>query len=228
MRAFSLRGSPGAVVLIAMFGYITWCGLARWLGFDEPAAGALLLVAIGHCDGMDGPVVTTAKKALETGDVRLVLPWVREEDEGQIRKAFANAVAVRKLGPQARDLAELHFFETLVRVHRAGEGAGFTGLKPAGRDLGPAIPAADRALVEGSVDATIKLVTDAVAKGIRERFHAAWRRRDFDPGDVEAGREYVAAYVPYVHFVERLFELATEAPHAHSHSPEHAAAEHAH
>ena len=168
---------------------------------------------------MDGPVVTTAQKALETGDVRLVLPWVRDEDEGEIRKAFDNAVSVRKLGPQARDLADLHFFETLVRIHRAGEGAGFTGLKPAGRDLGPAIPAADRALGDGSVDATVKLVTDAVAKGIRERFHAAWTRRGFDPGDVEAGRAYVAAYVPYVHFVERLFDLANEAPHAHSHSP---------
>ena len=26
-----------------------------------------------HCDGMDGPVVAAAKKALETGDVNLVL-----------------------------------------------------------------------------------------------------------------------------------------------------------
>ena len=29
-----------------------------------------------HCDGMDGPVVTAAEQALETGDVNLVLIWV--------------------------------------------------------------------------------------------------------------------------------------------------------
>jgi hypothetical protein len=29
--------------------------------------------AFSHCDGMDGPVVTAAQKALETGDVNLVL-----------------------------------------------------------------------------------------------------------------------------------------------------------
>lgn len=241
MHTSCLPGSRAAVALIATFLYVAVIAFIRSLGLDESITGPFadtlgignggLVVAwaIGHCDGMDGPVVTTAKKALETGNVGLVLPWVRAQDEPEIRKTFDAAVAVRKLGAQARDLAELHFFETLVRVHRAGEGEPFTGLKPAGRDLGPAIPAADRALEDGSVEATVKLVTDAVAKGIRERFHAAESKRRFAAGDVEAGRAYVAAYVPYIHFVERLFELANEAPHAHghAHAPEHEA-EHAH
>lgn len=59
---------------------------------------------------------------------------------------------MRKLSLEARQLADMHFFETLVRLHRAGEGAGFTGLKPAGRDLGPAIPAADKALRDANVE----------------------------------------------------------------------------
>ena len=86
-----------------------------------------------------------AKKALETGNVNLVLPWVRAEDATEITHAF-DAMSVRKLGPQARELADRHFFETLVRIRRAGEGVSFTGLKPAGSDLGPSIPTADRAL----------------------------------------------------------------------------------
>lgn len=94
---------------------------------------------------------------LDAGNVNLVLPWIRESDEAEICRAFADALAVRALGPRAKAMADLYFFETLVRVHRAGEGAPHTGLKPAGRDLGPAIPAADRALQEGSVD------TDGVA-----------------------------------------------------------------
>jgi hypothetical protein len=103
--------------------------------------GLLAVWGIGHCDGLDGPVVQLAIKALDSGNVNYVLPWVQENDEPEIRRAFEHAVSVRKLSPDAKALADRHFFETLVRIHRAGEGAPFTGLKPAGRDLGPAIPA---------------------------------------------------------------------------------------
>src|SRR5512136_371299 len=77
---------------------------------------------LAHCDGMDGPVVTAAKKALETGDANPVLIWVQKKDEGEIRKAFQKTLAVRKLSPEAKELGDMYFFETLVRIHRAGEG----------------------------------------------------------------------------------------------------------
>ena len=35
-------------------------------------------VARAHCDTLDGPVVTTAKAALEKGDVTPLLKWVRK------------------------------------------------------------------------------------------------------------------------------------------------------
>ena len=181
----------------------------------EGMASGLLVFAIGHCDGMDGPVVTLARKALEAGKVNLVLPWVRKEDEAEIRHAFEHALAVRQLGPKARTLADHHFFETLVRVHRAGEGAAYTGLKPAGRDLGPAIPAADRALADGSVESVITLLNEAVRQGVRKHFQAVMARKSFDPDDVAAGRAYVEAYVPYIHYVERLWQAATAAAHGH-------------
>ena len=107
--------------------------------------------AVAHCDGLDGPVVKAAQRALATRNPALVLIWVQEKDESEIRKAFEQSLAVRELSPQARELADRFFFETLVRLHRAAEGASFTGLKPAGRDLGPAIPAAAEAVRIGSV-----------------------------------------------------------------------------
>jgi len=204
--------------------------LAAWLtGTDGWLAAigggtALLAFGIGHCDGMDGPVVTLARRALEAGNVNLVLPWVREQDEAEVREAFAHALAVRKLGGEAKDLADRHFFETLVRVHRAGEGAPYTGLKPAGRDLGPAIPAADRALEDGSIDKVLKVLNDAVRKGLHEHFHETVAHKRFEPNDVKAGRDYVEAYVPYIHYVERLWQAASGP--AHGHHAEHAEAEH--
>jgi hypothetical protein len=52
----------------------------------------------------------------------------------------------RHEGPASREVADRHFFETVVRLHRAGEGAPYTGLKPAGLDVGPVIPVAEHGL----------------------------------------------------------------------------------
>lgn len=170
---------------------------------------ALLLAPAGaHCDTLDGPVIKAAQKALDTEDPNLVLIWIQEKDEPQIKEAFDKTLVVRKLSPEAKDLADMYFFETLVRVHRAGEGASYTGLKPAGLDLGPAVPAADKALETNSSDELVKLLTDVVQNGTMEEFEKAISKKDFSPDDVEAGREYVEAYVPFIHYVERIYEAA--------------------
>lgn len=189
-----------------------------------PLVGALAIlalavlgvrVALAHCDGLDGPVVKAAKNALQTGNVNLVLIWVQQNDEPEIRAAFQQAILVRKQSPEAQALADQFFFETLVRVHRAGEGASYTGLKPAGRDLGPAIPAADRALETGAVGPLEDLLADAVRSGLQEHFEALRTLKQYEPNDVAAGRRYVQAYVGYIHYVERLHEAATTAAEGH-------------
>ena len=182
--------------------------------------------AFAHCDGLDGPVVIAAQRALDSGNANPVLIWVQKKDEDAIRDAFQKTLAVRKLDPKAKDLADRYFFETLVRVHRAGEGAPYTGLKPAGRDLGPAVPAGDRALEDGKLQPLAKILMQAIEKGLHEQFEQVIARKKFKADDVEAGREYVAAYVTYIHYVERLYDAAKVS--AHGHYPEAAAAEHAH
>jgi len=171
--------------------------------------------ALAHCDGLDGPVVKAAQRALETRNPALVLIWVQEADEPEIRKAFQQTLAVRELSPQARELADRFFFETLVRVHRAGEGAPFTGLKPAGRDLGPAIPAADEAVRVGSVEPVRHLLTAAIQERLREQFGEVMATRTFEPDDVSAGRAHVKAYVEFIHFVELLYDSTMNSPHGH-------------
>ena len=179
-------------------------------------AGGLLAVprpALAHCDTMNGPVVAAATLALKTGDVTPVLKWVKADEEPEIRAAFARTLEVRSASPAARDLADMYFFETLVRVHRAGEGVPYTGLKPADTEVGPAIKGADQALESGSVDTLIQLVTSDIAAGIRQRFTQAMEARPHADVSVEHGRAFVAAYVEYVHYVENL-HLAAGALHA--------------
>jgi hypothetical protein len=217
--------------------------MGRRIGIVSIVAAVIIIVigtagsALAHCDTLDGPVVNLARQALAKGDVNIVLPWVAAEKEGEIRKAFELAAAVRGKGEKERELADTYFFETLVRVHRAGEGAPYTGLKPAGLDLGPAIPAADKALETGNPAELMKLVNGKIHEGIHKYFVDAREKKEHAGHSVEAGRAYVQAYVPYVHFVERLYADATtpvahgagEGGHAAGHpEPSAPAAEHKH
>lgn len=169
-----------------------------------------------HCDTLDGPVVETARKALASGDVTPLLKWVAGDDEQMIRTAFQKTLDVRKLGAQARDLADMYFFETLVRIHRAGEGAPYTGLKP-GTAVDPAVALADKALETGSVDKLVNILTDATAKGIRERFHRALEAGKHADESVAAGREFVEAYVIFTHYVEGLHTMIKSETGHHEH-----------
>ncbi len=175
----------------------------------------LVPLAAAHCDTMDGPVVAAARSALKTGDITPVLKWVKQDSEAEIRAAFARTMKVRAQGGEARELADLYFFETLVRVHRAGEGAPYTGLKPAGAEVEPAIALADQALDSGSVDRLIKAVNEDIAAGLRRRFARVIETRKHADASVEAGREYVEAYVEFIHYAERLHGQASGAASAH-------------
>lgn len=172
-------------------------------------SGALLfqpVEALAHCDTMDGPVVKAAQRALATRNVNLILIWVQPKDEAEIRQHFRQTLAVRKLNRQARELADNYLFETLVRLHRAGEGEPYTGIQPAGTDLGPVIPVADKALQSGSLDPLLKLFATPSQSEIRIRFNDAISKKGFDENNVEAGRDYVKAYVSFMHYLEHLYE----------------------
>ena len=161
---------------------------------------------LAHCDTMAGPVVKAAREALRTQNVNLVLIWVQKKDEAEVKEKFRQTLAVRKLNSQARKLADNYFYETIVRLHRAGEGEPYTGLKPLGTDLGPVIPLADKSLTAGSADELLKLFPADARADIQARFQEALRQQRFDANDVEAGRAYVKAYITFMHHVEELYE----------------------
>jgi hypothetical protein len=178
------------------------------------AAVALLqpAVALAHCDALDGPVVQAARTALEGRNVTPVLRWVLPEREAEIRDAFDRTLRVRSLGAEAQKLADTWFFETLVRVHRAGEGEPFTGLKPAG-ETEPFVALVDATLEQGSLTDLMPKVNAHVARGVTERFERARALKGHADDSVEAARKYVAAYVDYLHHVEGIHRAAEGAGH---------------
>jgi len=175
--------------------------------------------AWAHCDSLDGPVIQDARKALAAHDVTPVLKWVSAEHEDEVRGAFEQTLALRDRGNDEKALADRYFFETLVRIHRAGEGESFAGLKSA-LEIDPGIAAADIALATGSPDEMARHFSAAISDGIKARFAAASERKKHAEESIDAGRAYVEAYVEHIHFVERVNRLSTHGASSGHHEPE--------
>lgn len=169
------------------------------------------LTARPHCDTLEGPVVAAARAALGRGDVTPVLMWVQPDDEAAVQAAFARTLLVRRQSPEAATLADTWFFETLVRLHRAGEGAPYTGLK-SGAPEEPGIAAADHALAAGDASDLLAATLEPLHAALEAKLASVRERQQHANDSVAAGRAYVAAYVDYVHFAERLAALARSAP----------------
>ena len=177
-------------------------------------------ILFAHCDGLDGPVVKAARQALLKDDVSLVLPWIPAEQEPAVREAFQHARAVRTLNPTAEKVADTWLFETLVRIHRIGEGASYQGLKPTGAHVPALVVAADQAIGRGDIEALEGALVNSLRQALRQRFSRLAAAKEYPTADVKAGREYVAAYVNFMHLVEQLDASLTVAPertHEHAH-----------
>jgi hypothetical protein len=171
-----------------------------------------------HCDTAEGPAVKDGRTALETGNINHALTWILADGEAELRDVFGKALKVRTLGAEAAELADRLFLETLVRIHRMGEGVGFAGIQPVGTQVDPVVAAADGAIAQGSDAALLPMVPAERRAELDKRFRAALAVKDFDVDDVAAGRRYLAAYVSF-------FKYAEGEDHEH-HGPEHHGPEH--
>lgn len=171
-----------------------------------------------HCDTVEGPAVKDGRKALETGNLNYALKWIPADGEAELRDVFEKALKVRSLGVEAAELADRLFLETMVRIHRMGEGVGFTGIQPEGTQIDPVVKAADEAIALGSDADLLPLVPEERRAELDERFQSALAVKDFDVDDVAAGRRYLAAYVSFFKYAEgEDHEHHGHEAHAHAH-----------
>lgn len=189
----------------------------------NPMIGILMLLvmllltgsAFGHCDSEDGPIIPEIQTALDNGDVVPLLKWLPPEHEAEISDLFQRVTALRNISEDARELADQLFIETFIRLHRAGEGAPFTGIKTAG-SMPPIFSQLDKALDEDSIDKLANQVAETVRDGITTRFQEASDLRKQQNQSVAAGRKYVEAYITYMHFVEGLHNYISNASADHN------------
>jgi len=181
---------------------------------------ALTVVFIGsyinssaHCDTMEGPVIKDAKTAIEKNNVNFVLKWVSNKDENELKSIFEQTMKVRTLSSDARELADRFFFESLVIILRTGEGVPFTGVLPVGSTIDEKILAADKSIEIGNLSPLQNHVGKDKMKHLNHLFEKVMSLKNFDVNNVEAGREYVEAYIKFFHFAEG----EEEAIHKHQH-----------
>ena len=186
------------------------------VGIAAAVIAALLLGAQGaqaHCDTLDGPVAKAVEKALETGSLFPVLAYAPTTAEAEIRTAFDESRKVRGLGADARVLADRAFMETVIRLHRAGEGAAYTGLKPAGADFGPVIPAAEHAVATGDLAKLRAVLTEEIEHALRERLAHVRKlqKAPLEPktaAELPHARERVSAELGFAIFAESIRQAA--------------------
>lgn len=183
-----------------------------------------------HCDTAEGPAVQDGRKALETGNINHALKWIPADGESELREVFEKALRVRALGAEAAELADRLLLETMVRIHRAAEGVGFTGIQPPGTEIDPVVSAADEAIALGSDEGLLPMVPEDRRPELDQRFKTAMAAKDFDVDDVAAGRRYIAAYVSFFKYAEgEDHEHHGHEDHGHEdHHDKHGHGEHAH
>ena len=119
----------------------------------------------------------------------------------------------KDLSSESKELAEQYFFSELVRLHRAGEGAPFDGLKPHGTPVDEKVKAADESIAVGNLSPLEGMIEEEKMPELKERFEKVIELKDFDVNNVEEGREYIEAYVMFFKFAEGEEDHHGEATH---------------
>jgi len=176
------------------------------------------LLSGAHCDTMDGPTAADGKKALESNNINYALKWILPKYEEELRTIFEKSIKVRVLSPEAMELADRYFMETLVRIHRAGEGEPFEGLKPSGTPIDEKVAAADKSIEVGNLSPLDGLVSPQDFPELKEKFEKVMALKDYNINDIQAGRAYIEAYVNFFKTAEG---EEHEEMHAHSHGHSH-------
>ena len=143
---------------------------------------------------------------------------VEELTAGEIAaQTVLEARSGEPLSEAARRMADHDATHAVVVDERSGRpGAPYTGLKPAGLDVGPVIGVAEQAIAEGVPDALVELLSGELEREIRGRFAEMLRRQARADGDVDATRDYVEAMLGLQVWAHSLHESIHGDPHEHT------------
>lgn len=168
-------------------------------------------ISQAHCDRVNGPVAIDARKALETGDISHALIWVTDQQTEELNSKFEQSLKVYANGDDSQELAELYFMSETVRLHREAEGMPFTGLKPAQSNARD-IQIAEKAITSGELAPVTEMLASEIGQKTSELYNKAMEAKSMKDESIEAGREWVDAYVQYIVYVHSLYQNIQAGP----------------
>jgi len=114
-----------------------------------------------------------------------------------------------------QDIAINWYFETVKRLHRAGEKTLYACLKPAGLNESPVIPKAERPMETGNSEEQIGFIPKTMEDDFRHRFYHVMENKNYDVNNIAAGRAYVSALTDFIIYLHHIYpSIPGEAGHA--------------
>lgn len=105
-----------------------------------------------------------------------------------------------------------------MRVHRAGEGAPYTGLKPAGLDPGPVLPLAEQAVATGDIQPVYELLAGELRHQLERRLGRVGELAAAKDGSVADARAWVEAMLGFEVYAHHTYTVLQSAPHGEYHN----------
>lgn len=184
-----------------------------------PAAAALLLFALcyvppagAHANNVQGVPLTEAQRALDKGDVKPLLKWVKgREAEEAITRAFNQALALRRQGPEIGKSADMRFYEIFMTEHRKSfsyMGSGPFERIEAENEVRKVTRMADEVAVSGGVDRLTDYLSREIIEAVRKRYADLVEKAKHKDDSLEAGNAYIEAYLELSHYSEHLTDEA--------------------
>ena len=146
---------------------------------------------------MSGPVFAAALRALEEDDVTIALPYVPEAAEGAVVAAFKAVAPLRSEPSHIRSVGNLHFAETVVRLHCTGYAMAYEGIRGGRDDPGGIVEAADEAIVTGSSYDLFEMLSAALTAELTSRLAEVRELAEFANNSIADQRRYVEASMSF-------------------------------
>ena len=150
----------------------------------------------------NSPMMSAAKRALETGNAHHILVWIPEESENTLKNLLERAHCERTTGKDAHSNTVDWYFETINRLHSMYYGPHNLSISTKLPEEKAIILLVERACESGNFEEITTVITDTSAGEMRQCFNEVIKKRNYDA--ITAGRVCVSAFTDFIAFVNKL------------------------
>ena len=152
----------------------------------------------------NGPVMSAAKRALDTGKAHYILIWIPEESENTLKNLLEKVCCERNIRRDAHDHIVDWYFETINRLHSVNYGPHNLNISTKAPEEKEIVFLVERACESGNFKEITTVIPDTPAGEIRQRFNDVMKKRNYGVENIAAGRVYVSAFTDLIAFVNNL------------------------